>query len=172
MLAVLLLSVMSHVRFLWSVLLVEPVNDYWVYCCTELNCMSNTAKWTSFVTWFVVFRLNALWMAMSFHATCRSYRSSLRGRNMRNWVLQQSSTTASMNHTLCQAQNNRKEILFAISSLCKKKTPPSLLLAALAVIVKEIPQGDGLNVCEANLHFVVCCLVWCFLFVFQQSALL
>lgn len=49
-------------------------------------------------------------MATRFPANWPSCRSSLRGRNMRNWVLQQSSTTASMSRTSCQAQSNRKDM--------------------------------------------------------------
>lgn len=53
-------------------------------------------------------RSDALWTATSFPAAWPSCRSSPRGRSTRNWVLQRTSTTASMNHTSCQARNSRK----------------------------------------------------------------
>lgn len=53
-------------------------------------------------------RSNALWTATSFPAAWPSCRSSPRGRSTRNWVLQRTSTTASMNHTSCQARKSRK----------------------------------------------------------------
>lgn len=93
-----------------------------------------------YVSHVFVFRSNALLMATSFHAIWLSCRSSLKGRNMRSWVLQQSSITASMNHTLYQAQNNRKETLLSVHllSFCKRKTTKSCFLATL--LIQEMPR--------------------------------
>lgn len=75
------------------------------------------AKVTCIIHMSTVFRSSALWMTMSYHATWWSCRTSLKGRNMRNWVLQQSLTTASMNHTSCQAQSNRKDTVVCSQGL-------------------------------------------------------
>ncbi len=95
---------------------------------------------------------------MSFHATWRSCRSSPKGRNTRNWVLQQSSITASMNHTLCQAQNNRKETLschFVIFA-GKRSNTVHIIPAVLAILAKQIThfvrqQRDWMF--KINLHY-------------------
>lgn len=106
MLAVLLLSVRKRATILSM-----------IARFSELNYVSNNVKWTTF---FVVSRSNAPWMAMSFHATCRSWRTSPKEGNTRSWVLLQTSTTASMSHISCQAQNSRKKILFTWG---RRKTP-------------------------------------------------
>lgn len=97
---------------------------------------------------YLCYRSDALWMATSSRATWRSCRSSPGGRSTRNWVLQQSSTTASMSRMWCRAQNNRKE---QSASTCL------VLLAGVATMCHL-----GMDwMCDADLHFSnVCFFFW------------
>lgn len=109
-------------------------------------------------------RSSVHWMATSFHATWRSCRSSLKGRNTRNWAQQQSLTTASMNHTSCPAPNSREdELILYVYSCCQS----AVILQKKALDCQH--QFVPLLWCDCqwnaaayfwNLHFMICFLVF------------
>lgn len=145
----------------------------------RLDCRDGRSRrrpsWTTRVTCYLLFsRSNAPWMATSFHATCKSCRSSLGRRNTRNWALQRSSTTASMNRTLCRAPNNRKESLLR-PCLCynlkedRKKKKNNHCFRVTCTTGNTRHADTDPNVKSEPRH-LLCIDTWCPLL--QQSAVL